>query len=450
MHSSLALCCSLALPFAAGSTSLFDGYKKKSGLIADVPAAVLSNEVEFPLIGLGVGNLQSNRIENMIYEGLKGENRIRLFDTCQRSGNEQEIIQGIRTGVKRFKDAEQIDERVQVHVVTRIWHAYLGYERTKIAVKSTLHDFAALSKEKHIDLRVHFLIVPRCNGGIDGINCEEEESRVPAKTKRAGPAPHLDSENAWKTSWMALEDLYNSPDYPAIASIGISNFSTEEVAQLMEFAGVKPHLIQMSVTSLLNDSKLVDLCKRNSIHMQVYNVMTEIVMKTVEFPRAHQSLTMTGNSLSNYNSHVEPSQVALKWLVQNGISTIPRTHDLDHLTDNSAVAIANIPDLSEETNEVLSNALRAINDGVDLKEDPRVKVTFHASMKDIFLYLYYEGSAVNQQHISYIGKGDSLEVFSPPNEVYRVYDAYNPGMYQDFAVAGGSGDHLHIHVDGLA
>jgi diketogulonate reductase-like aldo/keto reductase len=448
MRSLFSLCIFLAFSLVTGSTSLFDGYKKKSGLIADIPAAELANEVEFPLIGLGVGNLQSNRIENMIYEGLKGENRIRLFDTCQSSGNEHEIIQGIKTGVKRFKETENIDDRVQVHIVTRIWHTYLGYERTKIAVKRTLHTFGSLLKEKHIDLRVHVLIVPRCTDGIDGVDCEHDESQLPDKIKRAGPAPHLDKENAWKESWRALQDLYNSPDYPLLASIGISNFSAEEVEHLIRISDVKPHLIQMNVSSLLHDTKLVDLCKRNNIHIQVYKVMAGIVTKALEMPRAHQSLLMIGDALSSDKVLVEPSQIALKWLIQNGISTIPRTHDLDHLTQNSAGAIVKLPDLSKQNNEVLAIAIRAIHDGVDLEEDPRVKVTFYASKKDIFLYLYEE-DVKDQQQISYIGKGDSFEILSHPKRMYRTYDAYNPEIHQDYTIAGGSGDHLHIHVDNL-
>eukprot|EP00980_Cylindrotheca_fusiformis_P002101 scaffold473_cov132-Cylindrotheca_fusiformis.AAC.6 len=432
-----------------GSTSLFDGYKKKSGLIADIPAAVLSNEVEFPLIGLGVGNLQKNRIENMIYEGLKGDNRIRLFDTSQNSGNELEIIQGIRTGVKRFKEADHIDDRIQVHIVTRISHAYLGYERTKIAVKRTLQTFGALSKEKHVDLRVHVLIVSQCTEGIDANDCKDDEMKIPEKVKRAGPAPHLDLENSWKDSWRALQDLYTSPDYPALAGIGISNFSAEEVGKLLEISEIKPHLIQLSISTLLRDTDLVELCRRNNIHIQVYNVMTKIVMKAPGLPRAHQSLLMTGDALATSDKgRVQPSQVVLKWLIQNGVSTIPRTHDLDHLTDNSAGELAKIPHLSKETNDALALTMRAIHDGVDLEEDPRFRITFYASKKDIFLYLSNE-SPKDLQHISYIGMGDSFELLSHPNQTYRVYDAYDPDIHRDFTAAGGSGDHLYIHIDDL-
>jgi hypothetical protein len=95
----------LATTTVQGKNSLYNGFtKKKEGLIDDVPTITLSNDRDFPLVGLGVGNLQANRVENMIYEGLKSEHRIRMIDTAHASHNEKSVARGITTGVKRFMD----------------------------------------------------------------------------------------------------------------------------------------------------------------------------------------------------------------------------------------------------------------------------------------------------------------------------------------------------------
>lgn len=112
---SLLLCLFIVFTFVNGSGSLFDGYKKRDGKIDDIPSTLLSNDVDMPLIGLGVSNMQSNRIENMIYEALKSENRIRLIDSSQTSGTDKAITQGIVTGIKRFKETTKIEDRLQVH-----------------------------------------------------------------------------------------------------------------------------------------------------------------------------------------------------------------------------------------------------------------------------------------------------------------------------------------------
>lgn len=429
---SIVLCLILYNAVVEGSTNLFDGYKKKSGLIADVPAAILSNEVEFPLIGLGVGNLQSNRVENMIYEGLKGENRIRLFDTSQVAGVDAEIIQGIKTGSKRFKEAEGIDHRVQIHLCTKIRHTYLGYERTKFAVKSILQTYSSIIKDSNIDFRIHFLIHhPRCIEGVDGMDCERDEDELPAKVKRLGPPPHLGDGNAWKDSWRALEDLYSSDDYPAIASIGVSNFSLEELDQLLGLSRVTPHLVQMNIASFIEDKLFVQRCKKHNIHIQVFNVMERIVKRAPATPRAYKSLMLTGNTLSTGQNPVSPSQTVLKWLTQNGVSIIPRTHDLDHLFENSVGALSRLSDVSSNANLVLQKAVEAIHFGTDLKEDSQVQIHFIASEGDIFLYTYNE-KIVDQTYVAYVGKGDSVKVWANPKATIRAYDAYNPKVYKDY------------------
>jgi len=127
---------------ASAQQNVYGGYgikNQKDGLIDDIPSVTLSNDHTFPLVGLGVGNLQANRIETMIYQGLQGDHRIRLIDTAHASRNEAQVAKGIVTGVQRFlKDEEAAGrhhERVQVHVVTKVWYTYLGYERTKYSVR---------------------------------------------------------------------------------------------------------------------------------------------------------------------------------------------------------------------------------------------------------------------------------------------------------------------------
>jgi len=449
MMQSIILCVLFFYTFVEGSTNLFDGYKKRSGLIADVPAAILSNEVEFPLIGLGVGNLQSNRVENMIYEGLKGENRIRLFDTSQVAGVDSEIIQGIKSGTKRFKEAESIDDRVQVHLVTKIRHTYLGYERTKFAVKSILQTYSPVLKDSNIDFRIHFLIHhPRCTKGIDGMDCEKDEDELPGKVKRVGPAPHLGDGDAWKESWRALEDLYSSDDYPAISSIGVSNFSVEELDELLGLSRVKPHLVQISISSLIEDAEFANKCKAHDIHIQVFNVMERIVKRAPGTPRAFKTVMLTGDTLSNGKNAVSPGQTILKWLTQNGISIIPRTRDLDHLSENGVGALARLSDISSNANIVLQKAVEAIHMGLDLNEDPRVQMSFYASEGDIFLYAYKKNTA-DQTYVAYVGKGDSVEIWTNPNDTFRVYDAYNPKLFKDYVLLEHDGDDHRIVVGTL-
>lgn len=448
IFSALLLC-----PPCRGETNLFSGYaKKKDGLIDDVPTVALSNEKDFPLVGLGVGNLQRNRVENMIYEGLKGEHKIRLIDTAHSSGNEKEVAKGISTGVKRFKDTDKIDDRVQVHVMTKVWYTHLGYERTKISVRESMDALGKAIKDPNVDLKVHFLIHwPRCYEGVEWMNCEQEENDLPDAVKKSGPSPLLNKENAWKESWKALEDMYNSGDYPAMAGIGVSNFSGDEINELINTARVQPHIVQMNVWSLLNDPHLVDVCNLNNVKIQVFNVMNGILGNALSTPHAHHHLLMVVNQIhknaSEQINNVKVAQVVLKWLVQFGISIIPRTSNLDRLTENSAVSLSHIPDLSEDQLETVAHAVEAMLSGKDLEEDVHVKVTFHAKNQDMFLYYFPGPSEETEKQITYIGKGDSFEESTHPRHTFRLYNAYDPDVYHDYTVDGNYGDYKEVHVE---
>ena len=337
-----------------GKTKLFGMFGKEGGhgdhdgLIDDIPTTTLSDDVKFPLVGVGVGNLQHDLVTSTIEDALQGDHRIRLIDTAHGSNNEKLVATGIVNGVHKFLDMKNKDKKknekvnqVQVHVVTKIWYTYLGYERTKRSVQESLDALEDAILDEAVDLNVHFLIHwPRCYDGIPWMNCEQEENALPDDIKRLGPPPHLDKENSWKQSWKALEDMFtNTKEYPMISSIGVSNFGGEDLQELLYISKIQPHLLQMNVWSLLNDPNLVNLCNKHNIHMQVYNVMNGIVNRGNVAPHAAHHLSMVANEITKKDilsasmdqgedidqTPVTSSQIVLKWLIQMSISIIPRT-----------------------------------------------------------------------------------------------------------------------------
>jgi diketogulonate reductase-like aldo/keto reductase len=433
-----------------GQTSLYSGYtKKRDGLIDDIPTITLSNGKPFPLIGLGVGNLPANRVENMVYEGIKAEHRIRMVDTAHASRNEKNVARGIVSGVRRFRKTEKFEDRVQVHVMTKVWYTHLGYERTKISVKESLDDLADAIKDPNVDLRVHVLIHwPRCYDTIPWMDCKGEEDALPDSVKKAGPPPHQDK-YSWKESWKALEDMYLSADYPAIASIGVSNFGVNEMKELITMAREKPHITQLNIWSLIHDRSLVDICNKHNIHIQLYNTMSGILSNVFSCPHAHHHLLRVANMLTRRapeeNPLVKCAQPILKWLLYFGFSVIPRTSDFDNLASNSAVVLQAIPDLTNEELEHVAQASAALIDKEDMPEDVFIDLTFHASNQDMFLY--YVAGEDNYQQIAFVSKGETYKEKAHPHQKFRMYLATDPDVYHDYTVEGGYGDHHQVRVE---
>jgi len=437
------------------------------GIIDDIPlTTTLSNGVVLPLAGLGVGNLQQDLVDSMIQKAMNDERRIRLFDTSHAAGNDREVVKGITQGIKDLKDQNDHFEKnqpIQVHVVTKVWYTYLGYERTKLAINEILQEYEDASNDPNVDLKITLLIHwPQCFDEIPWMNCEGEEEELPERVKKAGPPPHLNRKDSWKGSWKALEEAYERET--VLAGIGISNFNHHTLTNLLEIAKTKPHMAQINIWSLVNETPLIELLKENNIHIQLYNVMNGIIEKIFQNPKAHHHILMVANQLKNQRAiensssaeavvHDDPdvgrvffAQVILKWIVQFDISVIPRTQTLDHLDENSAVSLSKIPNMSIEQVQITGQAIVAIINNIDLEHDVNVMVRFHAKESDMFLY-WIPDEGNNEKQLAFIEKGSSYQESTHPGHVFKVYHAYDPDIHETFNIHGQYGESQDIHVE---
>jgi len=99
-----------------------------------IPFTKLANGTQFPLVGLGVGNLQRDLIKDRIMEAVQQENNIVLFDTAQASKNEKLVRESIKNGLKKASSFFN-KKSTKIHVITKVWYTHLGYERTKLSVQ---------------------------------------------------------------------------------------------------------------------------------------------------------------------------------------------------------------------------------------------------------------------------------------------------------------------------
>jgi diketogulonate reductase-like aldo/keto reductase len=431
-------------PAPSGATAAMGSEAQVGSIVTfedGVPLVHLANNNKVPLVGLGVGNLRHEIIPIMVAEGLQYDKRIRLIDTAHASNNEHLVAEGINKGVEKLGK----EERVEVHVVTKVWYTHLGYERTKLSVEESLAALQPVLDNDKVDLKIHLLLHwPRCFEDIPWMNCEGEEMDLPEEVKNAGPDPTKDPD-AWKESWKMLEDMYLSEKYP-IASIGVSNFHLHDIEMMESFARIHPHILQVNLWSLLYDSLLVEYCHKHRIHVQVYNAMAGTVSKPEAAPRAYHHIQKVAYEISeeiDYN--MTPAQVILAWLIQHGVSVIPKTSRLGRLNENSAVALASIPAFTDLQVETVAHSVEAYLSGDDLAQDIHVNVSFHAVSQDIMLY--WRGKQGQEVRIAHIREGESFDETTYPNHKFRTYLASNKDVFIDHEVKANFGDHKHIHVE---
>lgn len=428
---------------------------KENGSSDGLPMAELSNGIQIPLVGLGVGNMMPEFVPAMVSHALRDSQRTYLFDTSNVSNNEHLIAKGIVDGAYNVsKTPSGKGKKLEVHVITKVWYTHLGYERTMLSVKSSIENLKDAIEHPNVDLKLHVLINwPRCYDSIQWMNCKQEENDLPADVKQVGPPPSDDKENAWKGSWKALEELYHDSGSP-VASIGVSNFHLQELEALTQMVSVKPHMVEVNAWSLLHDPRLVDFCYRQGIHITAFQLMQGILANAEEVTFAYHHILQVANELTKtmherkelaWDKEVTAPQVILAWMVQHSITVIPRTTKLRHLKENSGVFLQRVPTMSDDQAKRVATSVEAMISMEDLHEDAHVKLTFHAKDKDLLLY-WYDREFDGEYMVASIKKGDTFQESSHPGHVFRVYDSEDKSSYQMFTVKGRYGDHHHVEL----
>jgi len=426
----------------------------QNGSLEDVPTATLSNGIKIPLVGIGVGNMVAEVIPAIVSHSLRDDKKVRLIDTSSVSQNEHLVAQGIVEGAEYL--AQSGISKVEVHVITKVWYTHLGYERTMVAVEESIQNLKPAIDHPNVDLKLHVMIHwPRCYETIPWMDCEGEENLLPDEIKKLTPPPHTDKVNAWKGSWKALEKLFQNSDNP-VTSIGVSNFHVKELEALADMAVVKPHIVEANIWSFLYDPLLVNYSHRNNIHLVAFQVLEGTLRNPTRTPFAFHHLlavcneltkTMHSKGLLSADQEITAAQGVLAWLVQHAVSVIPKTTDLQHLKENSAVSISQIPALTEKQAQTVAHAVEALISGDDLEDDANIRVTFHAKTKDLYLWWRDDEDDVEVM-IGTIKKGEKFDERSHPGHKFKVYDHEDKAQasFEVYQVSGRYGDHHHVEL----
>ena len=235
------------------------------------PYTTLNNGVRMPLFGLGAWDMYGKEAEQATLDAL--EIGYRLIDTATSYNNEKEIGNAVRkSGVPR-------DE---VFVTTKLPNPRHGYD-------STLKAFEASVKTLNIDYVDLYLV------------------HWPVRGKR-------------KETWKALEHLYNGRQ---VRAIGVANYSMPFLKELETYSTVTPAVDQLEFTPWLYLKNELQYCTEHKIQLQSYSPLTR--------GRKFNDERLLKLS-KKYNK--TPAQIILRWNIEHGISTIPKSSNKKRLKEN--------------------------------------------------------------------------------------------------------------------
>lgn len=139
-------------------------------------------------------------------------------------------------------------------------------------------------------------------------------------------------------SWEAMEKLKESGKFRVI---GVSNYTVEHMKELLSHCQIKPSVLQIEYHPQLVQTELFDFCRGAGIHLQAYSSLG--VGKLVSEPQIIKVADKYGKT---------PSQILLKWAVQQGISVIPKSSNPERIKENFMIFDFS---LSEEDINVISS-----------------------------------------------------------------------------------------------
>jgi len=141
---------------------------------------------------------------------------------------------------------------------------------------------------------------------------------------------HWPTTNSLET-YRALEDAYQAGK---VRAIGLSNFNATQVDQVLAHAHIKPVIDQIETHLFWQQAKMHPYLLDHDIIHESWAPLGE------NFGREMMTLPAVAALAEKYQ--VTPAQVLLRWLTQQGIVTIPKSTNIDHVASNFAATEFNL------------------------------------------------------------------------------------------------------------
>jgi diketogulonate reductase-like aldo/keto reductase len=133
----------------------------------------------------------------------------------------------------------------------------------------------------------------------------------------------VDPEGTWRQSWRTLEKAYAEG---RVMSIGVSNFDLALLEELLEFASVKPHVVQNFAEPGSVDNAVRRWCRDHEVIYQPYAAIRNLNQLPREINTAIHRIAA--------EKAVSTHSVAIRFFIQSGSGVIPRSKDENHLKEN--------------------------------------------------------------------------------------------------------------------
>ena len=246
----------------------------------------LSNGIVVPKLALGTWLIDDDQASEAVRAAVSMG--YRHVDTAQAYANEHGVGEGIRTcGVPRE----------QLFVTSKVAAEHKTYETAVASIDETLRQMGL----DYLDMMIIHSPQP-------WVEVNQSENRYVEGNRAA---------------WRALEDALKAGK---LRAIGVSNFLKEDIDSLWEAAEIKPMVNQVLCHISNTPLDLIEYCQGKGIVMEAYS------------PVAHgEALKNPAIGAMAEKYGVSIPQLCIRYDLQLGLITLPKTANPAHMKSNSEV-----------------------------------------------------------------------------------------------------------------